>query len=729
MRKSYLNLVLIFMSPILLVAGDLFSQNESSVFFNREIQGTVIWQTDFDGADWSETSDNGVAVPENAPAGWELNDETGNGFHWRWDVVGPRGLFTSSGDDCHVPREPLNSATSENGFLMMEPDHYNTSADCEESFEVDMDASVTYTGGIDCSDLDVVCVVFEQWNRFCCMSYQALFEVSMDEGQTWISYSQVGELAVGNGNATITSIDISSVAANQSNVQFRFNMQELSHYYWLIDDVRFIEPYDYNMALEDYWCDYIESAEPVETSDFVEGFYEYPAFLANPFKGFHLAYRNDGSIMPDEFTHVVEVKKNNQSIGSVSAPIESNISFCDQDTSHVYFTWGGTTLGNYSIQQYLSSANTDESPYNDTLTHNFKIGENILSPINFNNINDRVSTSDFLSYQYGGGIGFIANLPDPNIHLGTSSYYVLDGLNAYIAEPINDEELALFTNGLASAVIDAYQLNDGVYNQVLTSSEYVLSVNDIGSVVSIPYALDMSGEYITDGGKYLFVLRMYGTYIDEYSRTKTWSVGSLKTNKVSKESSAIVGGSVGSYPENQIGRIYDRIPAISITIHSPGMLIGRSVEFHVVDLNSQPVANALVSLGIDEVMTNASGNAVFEDLMPIEYSYTVSKTGFPDYNSVANFQEETELTVTLDGVGITANIHDFAIYPNPSKGIFNAVLNEQAHVQVVTISGQLVYDNVVSGNVTIDLSNEESGIYLIKVVSETGTSVKKLMVE
>lgn len=65
------------------------------------------------------------------------------------------------------------------------------------------------------------------------------------------------------------------------------------------------------------------------------------------------------------------------------------------------------------------------------------------------------------------------------------------------------------------------------------------------------------------------------------------------------------------------------------------------------------------------------------------------------------------------------------VYPNPNNGMF--ILNlpnaEESQILISNVSGQVVYRNAVSGTqkVSIDLSNNAKGIYMIQVVSGTNT--------
>jgi hypothetical protein len=90
----------------------------------------------------------------------------------------------------------------------------------------------------------------------------------------------------------------------------------------------------------------------------------------------------------------------------------------------------------------------------------------------------------------------------------------------------------------------------------------------------------------------------------------------------------------------------------------------------------------------------------------------------------------------IDEVGEEQNLN---IYPNPSNGSVNVAfgLKELQHVtiEVFNVVGQKVYENnfdkLSAGqhNVAIDTKGFASGVYLIQLISESGTVTKKLIVE
>lgn len=81
---------------------------------------------------------------------------------------------------------------------------------------------------------------------------------------------------------------------------------------------------------------------------------------------------------------------------------------------------------------------------------------------------------------------------------------------------------------------------------------------------------------------------------------------------------------------------------------------------------------------------------------------------------------------TLDE-SIDAEI-DCNIYPNPTTGQFNISVDGVANVQIVDIFGKTCWNGVVENNGCVN-TNLNKGVYFVKVNSEKGATVKKLMVK
>lgn len=103
--------------------------------------------------------------------------------------------------------------------------------------------------------------------------------------------------------------------------------------------------------------------------------------------------------------------------------------------------------------------------------------------------------------------------------------------------------------------------------------------------------------------------------------------------------------------------------------------------------------------------------------------YTVSVT---DANTCNGTSEP--FTHTLTQVGIyTSNTLHLQVYPNPSNGVFTVNGVEHFKVEVYTLMGENIYST--ENNHQIDISHFAKGIYTLRVTTENGHYIQKVIVE
>ena len=74
---------------------------------------------------------------------------------------------------------------------------------------------------------------------------------------------------------------------------------------------------------------------------------------------------------------------------------------------------------------------------------------------------------------------------------------------------------------------------------------------------------------------------------------------------------------------------------------------------------------------------------------------------------------------------IGENAESVSVYPNPTTDNVNIVAMGINHVTVMNTLGQVVYDSNVNGNMTtLDMSQYQAGVYMVRVTTENGESVK-----
>ncbi|MCQ2314592.1 MAG: T9SS type A sorting domain-containing protein [Bacteroidales bacterium] len=88
------------------------------------------------------------------------------------------------------------------------------------------------------------------------------------------------------------------------------------------------------------------------------------------------------------------------------------------------------------------------------------------------------------------------------------------------------------------------------------------------------------------------------------------------------------------------------------------------------------------------------------------------------------YSESNEFT--FDGpTGVEENQTLSSIYPNPTSGIINIVEAGENTVSIFTMTGQRVYQTVISESAKIDMSEFGKGVYVIKI----GDKVQRVVVE
>ena len=116
-----------------------------------------------------------------------------------------------------------------------------------------------------------------------------------------------------------------------------------------------------------------------------------------------------------------------------------------------------------------------------------------------------------------------------------------------------------------------------------------------------------------------------------------------------------------------------------------------------------------------------------------------------DYNTTENMRynvtamwdgRETELSNTVylgPSVGIEeTEVKDdtFVVYPNPVSGLLTLQGEGLRHVSLVSITGATVFDSDITENeVVMDMTKLSQGLYLLRVCTDEGVKVEKVVRE
>ncbi len=104
--------------------------------------------------------------------------------------------------------------------------------------------------------------------------------------------------------------------------------------------------------------------------------------------------------------------------------------------------------------------------------------------------------------------------------------------------------------------------------------------------------------------------------------------------------------------------------------------------------------------------------------------------GWMDVASVSSEVYSWLAWVYVDGYDwIGESNESVSVYPNPTTNNVNIVASGIKHITVINALGQVVYDANADGNMTtLDMTPYQAGVYMVRVTTENGESVKHISV-
>ncbi len=181
----------------------------------------------------------------------------------------------------------------------------------------------------------------------------------------------------------------------------------------------------------------------------------------------------------------------------------------------------------------------------------------------------------------------------------------------------------------------------------------------------------------------------------------------------------------GYYTLNGIATVVDQDITVDITL----VLITYTVTFNVVDAESNPITDAVVTFNGTAA---PAGSYVFANLLPGTYGYEVGKEGYVAVTGdVTITNEDVTLPITLNLVGVNTNTFaNFSAYPNPftnSISISNPAV--VSRIVVANIIGQNVLDITTNGAGSIETASLPAGVYLVTFEAANGERLVRKMVK
>jgi len=469
----------------------------------------VIWSEDFDGDRWQSTvttDGQGYKLNETAtlPEGWKIVDKTGNKYYWHWSDVGPRGVYTN--DPFNAPNN-VNldriSGSTDNGVMMLEGDWFNSTETGQMANPaVGMDAYIQY-GPIDFSNHTNVIFNMKMYYRYCCSANSMVVEFSTnynpaDNTGDW-ELVHLDNLT--NINAyTVPEerdqhINVSNIVGNESSVYFRIHQINSSHYFWMIDDIKFYVAPDNDIQMKDGWADYIYDATTKKYALFSDarynfwgGYSQIPNNVVGSFVKFRGAVYNNGINEAKNVVLTTKVFKDNQEIYTKSTSPKNLLSAANDTLSISSANFIPVEVGHYQVSMTIAMDDVDQNTTDNGWEYNFSVVlDTVYSRVRHGN-EDKFGDSSPANYKNGGKDGdmcaqrYIFPVSEGTVKVkGVYVYITNQRKNADMLTAIENGEVAL------QGVIAKRNSEGKIEETTVKSNQYNLLVSDTSTWVYLPF--------------------------------------------------------------------------------------------------------------------------------------------------------------------------------------------------------------------------------------------------
>jgi uncharacterized delta-60 repeat protein len=288
---------------------------------------------------------------------------------------------------------------------------------------------------------------------------------------------------------------------------------------------------------------------------------------------------------------------------------------------------------------------------------------------------------------------------------------------------------------------NSYNLGTGVNNSVRTTS-----IQSDGKII-------IGGDFTSYNGfnlNYIARLNTDGT-LDLSSAPGTRANNPVYSSSIQSDGKIIVGGKFSSYNGTLINRIarintdgtldaifnpgtgaYGNVWTTSIQNDGKIIIGGDFTSFNGIVRDRIARLNTDGTLDTTFNPSTGASNSIYTNSIQSDGKIIIGGD-FTSYNGTGKNR-----IARINGNNQLSNLdfekNNIVIYPNPSKGVFNFILNnelELKHISVYTILGQKIFSKDITDKETIiNISGQPKGVYFYKVIGQNGEEKSdKLIVE
>lgn len=160
-----------------------------------------------------------------------------------------------------------------------------------------------------------------------------------------------------------------------------------------------------------------------------------------------------------------------------------------------------------------------------------------------------------------------------------------------------------------------------------------------------------------------------------------------------------------------------------------------TVTVNILPTLTATTSNTLLCTGETATLTVSGANTYTWSTNETTMDIAVSPTTQTTYTVMGTDANGCENTTTImqdvslcTGINETNNANAFSLYPNPNNGLFAIELTTTTKVEIINLVGQIVKATTLEvGKHNIDIQNEASGIYLVKVTTDNYQQFVKII--
>jgi len=415
---------------------------------------------------WSEDFSLGF------PANWSKNTiNMAGGFatcNWQWTVDGTYGYY--NGNQGTAGSNAITSTSASNGFLISDIDSANHYANGQPSGSTyQYIESFFTTDAIDLSSNPAVSLEFEhlfRYNNLGNTNFTPPTVYVSSDSINWTSYLVNSGIPnnTQSSNPEYTSINISSIAGNQSTVYIRFGWVARC-YYWMLDDIKIVETSPNRLEISDHtyggwWLGY-QLAGDIGV-DYT--FNPMNQVNQNPYR-MEAVIKNNGanSQLNTKLNTLVSDEFGNLVFNASSNSIISNVNGFDTLATNVDFS-----PSNYGYHDISFWASSDSFLSTDTLVRGTVVTDTVYGvDYDWNSDGSNAGNGYYLGRSCGGQV--LANAFDiyENTLITSISFHV--NSQSVVGAEVN---------------VELYETNGQIWLE--ESDAYTLTASDIDSWVTIP---------------------------------------------------------------------------------------------------------------------------------------------------------------------------------------------------------------------------------------------------